>query len=51
MTARLTVFMVQLPAMITPRTLKGFRDFLPDLMLPRERLIETVTLITLWAPL
>lgn len=27
--------------MITPRTLKGFRDFLPDLMLPRERLIET----------
>ena len=29
--------------MITPRTLKGFRDFLPDIMLPRERLIETVT--------
>jgi len=29
--------------MITPRTLKGFRDFLPDLMLPRERLIETAT--------
>ena len=27
--------------MITPRTLKGFRDFLPGLMLPRERLIET----------
>jgi histidyl-tRNA synthetase len=27
--------------MISPRTLKGFRDFLPDLMLPRERLIET----------
>ncbi len=26
--------------MITPRTLKGFRDFLPDVMLPRERLIE-----------
>jgi histidyl-tRNA synthetase len=29
--------------MITPRTLKGFRDFLPELMLPRERLIETAT--------
>jgi len=29
--------------MITPRTLKGFRDFLPDFMLPRERLIETAT--------
>jgi histidyl-tRNA synthetase len=29
--------------MIPPRTLKGFRDFLPDLMLPRERLIETAT--------
>jgi histidyl-tRNA synthetase len=29
--------------MITPRTLKGFRDFLPDLMLPRARLIETAT--------
>jgi histidyl-tRNA synthetase len=29
--------------MITPRTLKGFRDFLPDVMLPRERLIETAT--------
>ena len=29
--------------MITPKTLKGFRDFLPDIMLPRERLIETAT--------
>jgi histidyl-tRNA synthetase len=29
--------------MITPRTLKGFRDFLPEIMLPRERLIETAT--------
>jgi hypothetical protein len=29
--------------MITPRTLKGFRDFLPDLMLPRKRLIESAT--------
>jgi histidyl-tRNA synthetase len=27
--------------MITPRTLKGFRDYLPEQMLPRERLIET----------
>ncbi len=26
--------------MIQPRTLKGFRDFLPQAMLPRERLIE-----------
>ena len=26
---------------ITPRTLKGFRDFLPEVMIPRERLIET----------
>lgn len=26
---------------ITPRTLKGFRDFLPEAMIPRERLIET----------
>ncbi len=29
--------------MITPRTLKGFRDFLPDMMLPREELLETAT--------
>ena len=26
---------------ITPRTLKGFRDFLPETMIPRERLVET----------
>lgn len=26
---------------ITPRTLKGFRDYLPDAMIPRERLIDT----------
>ena len=26
---------------ITPRTLKGFRDYLPETMIPRERLIET----------
>ncbi|MEN0109452.1 MAG: histidine--tRNA ligase, partial [Planctomycetota bacterium] len=26
---------------ITPRTLKGFRDYPPDVMLPRERLMET----------
>jgi histidyl-tRNA synthetase len=26
---------------ITPRTLKGFRDHLPEAMIPRERLIET----------
>jgi len=29
-------------AIIAPRTLKGFRDFLPQAMIPRERLIETV---------
>ncbi|MEQ8789356.1 MAG: histidine--tRNA ligase [Pirellulaceae bacterium] len=27
--------------MINPRTLKGFRDFLPEAMIPRERLVET----------
>ena len=27
--------------MITPRTLKGFRDYLPRAMIPRERLIDT----------
>jgi histidyl-tRNA synthetase len=27
--------------LIEPRTLKGFRDFLPALMIPREQLIET----------
>ena len=26
---------------IVPRTLKGFRDYLPDVMIPRERLIDT----------
>lgn len=26
---------------IPPRTLKGFRDYLPEVMIPRERLIET----------
>ncbi len=25
---------------ITPRTLKGFRDYLPEAMIPRERLID-----------
>ena len=28
-------------SLITPRTLKGFRDFLPEAMIPRERLMET----------
>jgi histidyl-tRNA synthetase len=27
--------------LITPRTLQGFRDYLPALMMPRERLLET----------
>jgi histidyl-tRNA synthetase len=29
------------PKRITPRTLKGFRDYPPEAMIPRERLIET----------
>ena len=29
------------PQRITPRTLKGFRDYLPAAMIPRERLIDT----------
>lgn len=28
-------------SLITPRTLKGFRDYLPAAMIPRERLMET----------
>jgi histidyl-tRNA synthetase len=28
-------------SLITPRTLKGFRDYLPEIMLVRERLMET----------
>ncbi len=27
--------------LIQPRTLRGFRDYLPDVMIPRERLMET----------
>ncbi len=29
------------PQRIEPRTLKGFRDYLPEAMIPRERLIDT----------
>ena len=29
------------PKRIAPRTLKGFRDYLPEAMIPRERLIDT----------
>ena len=29
------------PQLIQPRTLKGFRDYLPESMIPRERLIQT----------
>ena len=29
------------PERITPRTLKGFRDYTPEVMIPRERLIDT----------
>jgi histidyl-tRNA synthetase len=31
----------QSEARVQPRTLKGFRDYLPDVMLPREHLMET----------
>jgi len=27
--------------LIQPRTLSGFRDFLPEMMIPREKLMET----------
>ncbi len=30
---------------ITPRTLKGFRDYLPETMIPRRRIIETAARI------
>ncbi|MCD4727626.1 MAG: ATP phosphoribosyltransferase regulatory subunit, partial [Pirellulales bacterium] len=29
------------PTRVTPRTLKGFRDWPPESMIPRERLIDT----------
>jgi len=29
-------------ALIEPRTLRGFRDYLPALMIPREHLLEKV---------
>ncbi|MBK94168.1 MAG: histidine--tRNA ligase [Planctomycetaceae bacterium] len=29
------------PQLIQPRTLKGFRDYLPETMIPREQLIQT----------
>jgi histidyl-tRNA synthetase len=32
---------VSQPPRIVPRTLKGFRDYLPEAMIPRERLIDT----------
>jgi histidyl-tRNA synthetase len=31
---------VDKPKLIEPRTLKGFRDYLPETMIPRERLID-----------
>ncbi len=30
-----------MPPLITPRTLSGFRDYLPDVMLARERVLQT----------
>ncbi|MDO4551040.1 MAG: histidine--tRNA ligase [Planctomycetia bacterium] len=30
-------------SLITPRTLKGFRDYLPEAMIPRRKLIETAS--------
>ena len=29
------------PKLIQPRVLSGFRDYLPEMMMPREKLIET----------
>ena len=29
--------------LIQPRTLKGFRDYLPEAMIPREQMINTAT--------
>jgi len=34
-------FLMSTPSLIQPRTLKGFRDYLPETMIPRERLIDT----------
>src|SRR3954471_9345048 len=31
-----------MPELIQPRTLKGFRDYLPEVMIPRERMLEQV---------
>jgi histidyl-tRNA synthetase len=31
-----------MPDLIQPRTLKGFRDYLPEVMIPREQLLERV---------
>ncbi len=31
-----------MPELIQPRTLKGFRDYLPEVMIPREQLLERV---------
>ena len=28
-------------SLIQPRTLKGFRDYLPAMMIPRERMMQT----------
>ena len=33
--------MMSQPQRIQPKTLKGFRDYLPEAMIPRERLIDT----------
>jgi histidyl-tRNA synthetase len=33
------------PRLIEPRTLKGFRDYPPELAIPRERLMETARLV------
>jgi histidyl-tRNA synthetase len=33
--------------LIQPRTLKGFRDYLPEAILPREQIIDTARRIFL----
>ena len=33
------------PALIEPRVLRGFRDYLPEEMIPRQRMINTITAV------
>ena len=37
-------------SLIEPRTLKGFRDYLPEAMMPREALIATAAALAVAIP-